>query len=139
MRRDGPTDRQALSAWPQPSGPLQVSALTGSHTVESAVDIGALVRQERRAAAMTQQQLADRVGTTRQWVIRLEQGRHGTAMSTALVALEELGLEMVAQLDLPPHGGRHQTTSAPCAASEISILGVEEKYPFSELKNQPDL
>ncbi len=53
---------------------------------------------------MTQQQLADRVGTTRQWVIRLEQGRNGTAINTALIALEELGLEMVAQLDLPPHG-----------------------------------
>ena len=52
---------------------------------------------------MTQQQLADRVGTTRQWIIRLEQGRHGTAMHTALVALAELGLEMVAQLDLAPH------------------------------------
>ena len=53
---------------------------------------------------MTQQQLADRVGTTRQWVIRLEQGRHGTTMNTALVALSELGLEMVAQLDLPRRG-----------------------------------
>ena len=53
---------------------------------------------------MTQQQLADRVGTTRQCVIRLEQGRHGTAMSTALFALEELGLEMVAQIGLSPHG-----------------------------------
>lgn len=113
MRRDGPTDRQALSASPQPSGQLQVSAVTGSHTVESAVDIGALVRQERRAAAMTQQQLADRVGTTRQWVIRLEQGRHGTAMSTALAALEELGLEMVAQLDLPPHGPSFSASARP--------------------------
>lgn len=53
---------------------------------------------------MSQQQLADRVGTTRQCVIRLEQGRNGTALSTALIALEELGLEMVAQLDLPPDG-----------------------------------
>ncbi|WP_419853893.1 helix-turn-helix transcriptional regulator [Candidatus Poriferisodalis sp.] len=66
----------------------------------SAAGVGALVRRQRRAAAMTQQQLADRIGATRQWVIRLEQGRHGTAMNTALIALEELGLEMVAQLDL---------------------------------------
>ncbi len=77
--------------------------MTDSHKVESAVDIGALIRQQRQATAMTQQQLADRVGTTRQWVIRLEQGRHGTAMNTALIALEELELEMIAQLDLPPH------------------------------------
>lgn len=78
--------------------------MTGGYKVESAADVGALIRQARQAAGMTQQQLADRVGTTRQWVIRLEQGRNGTAINTALIALEELGLEMVAQLDLPPHG-----------------------------------
>lgn len=71
-----------------------------SHRVESAGDVGALIRRRRRAAAMTQQQLADRVGTTRQWVIRLEQGRHGTALNAVLIALEELGLEMFAQFDL---------------------------------------
>ena len=70
--------------------------MTGGHEVEAAVDVGALIRQTRQAAAMTQQQLADRVGTTRQCIIRLEQGHHGTALNTALIALEELGLEMVA-------------------------------------------
>ena len=70
-----------------------------SHKVDSAGDVGTLIRRQRRAEAMTQQQLADRVGTTRQWVIRLEQGRHGTAMNTVLIALEELGLEMVARFD----------------------------------------
>lgn len=73
--------------------------MTGGCKVASAVDVGMLIRQARQAAAMSQQQLADRVGTTRQCVIRLEQGRNGTALSTALLALEELGLEMVAQLD----------------------------------------
>lgn len=65
--------------------------------VESAADIGVLIRQARQAASMTQQHLADLVGTTRQCVIRLEQGRHGTAMSTTLEALSTLGLEMIAQ------------------------------------------
>ena len=77
--------------------------MTGGYKVASAVDVGMLIRQARQAAAMSQQQLADRVGTTRQCVIRLEQGRNGTALGTALIALEELGLEMVAQLDAPPH------------------------------------
>lgn len=76
--------------------------MSSGRRVESAADVGALIRRERRAAAMTQQQLADRVGTTRQWVIRLEQGRHGTAMNTVLIALEELGLEMVARFDRRP-------------------------------------
>ncbi len=74
--------------------------------VASAADVGTLVRETRLAAAMTQQQLADLVGTTRQWVIRLERGYHSSAMSTVLVALSVLGLEMVAQYDLPPRGPR---------------------------------
>jgi len=72
------------------------------HRVETAVDVGTLIRQARQAEKLTQQQLADRVGTTRQCLIRLEQGRHNTALNTGLTALEELGLEMVAHLDPPP-------------------------------------
>ena len=54
---------------------------------------------------MTQQQLADRVGTTRNCIIRLEQGGHNTALDTALFALEELGLEMAAPVQLAPTNG----------------------------------
>ena len=74
--------------------------MTDGYKVESAVEVGALIRQARVVAAMTQQELADRVGTTRQWVIRLEQGQNSPAMSTVMVALSVLGLEMVALHDL---------------------------------------
>ena len=50
---------------------------------------------------MTQQELADQIGTTRQWVIRLEHGQNGPTMSTTLIALSVLGLEMVALHDPP--------------------------------------
>ncbi|WP_423916866.1 helix-turn-helix domain-containing protein [Candidatus Poriferisodalis sp.] len=72
--------------------------------VGSAADLGAVVRETRLAAAMTQQQLADQVGTTRQWVIRLEQGDHSSTSSKVLAALTVLGLEMVARFDLPLRG-----------------------------------
>lgn len=77
--------------------------MTDGHKVESAADVATLVRKARQAASMTQQQLADRVGTTRQWIIRLEQGHHNTSMSTTLETLSVLRLEMVAQLDTSPH------------------------------------
>ena len=80
--------------------------MTEGHKVESAGDVGALIRQTRQAAEMTQQDLADLAGTTRQWVIRLEQGHHSPTMRTVLVALSVLGLEMVAQHDLPPRAPR---------------------------------
>ncbi len=68
--------------------------------VASAVDIGALVREARLAAALTQQQLADRAGTTRQWVNRFEAGNDRASLSKVLAVLAELNLEMVACFDL---------------------------------------
>lgn len=75
--------------------------MTDGSRIESAVELGALVRRARQAEEMTQQELADQVGTTRQWVIRLERGENSPAMSTVLVTLSVLGLEMVA-LHSPP-------------------------------------
>jgi len=70
--------------------------MNAGHRVETDVDVGQLIRRTRRAAAMTQQQLAERVGTTRHCIIRIEQGGHHVALDTALAVLEELGLEIVA-------------------------------------------
>lgn len=72
--------------------------MTVGDKIESVADLGALMRRARQAAGMTQAELADRIGTTRQWVIRMEQGRHTTTMNMVLIALSELGLEMVAEL-----------------------------------------
>ncbi len=79
---------------------MQVSAVTRSRKVRTDVDVGELISEARRAALMTQQRLADRTGTTRQCVIRLEQGGHSTALNTALTVLEELRLELVASVDI---------------------------------------
>ena len=95
---------QVMPASSRAQRQLQVGTVTHNSKVESSADVGTMIRQARRTAALTQQELGDRIGATRQWVIRLEQGHHGTAISTVLAALPELGLEMVAQFDLPPSG-----------------------------------
>ena len=64
----------------------------------STSDIGRLVREARQAAGFTQQSLADQAGTTRQWIIRLEQGRHTLTMGVVLDVLSVLGLEFSAEL-----------------------------------------
>lgn len=80
--------------------------------IESAADLGAVVRQARRAAGITQQRLADQVGSSRQWIIRLEQGHHRMAMSTVFEVLWALGLEMVAQVDQTTQTVPRQTVVA---------------------------
>jgi len=74
--------------------------MTAIGKVESVADLGALIRQARQAAGMTQEELADQMGTTRNWMIRMEQGRCTVSMKMALIALSELGLEMTAGINL---------------------------------------
>lgn len=77
--------------------------------VVSAADIGRAVREKRVEAALTQRQLAARVGTTRQWVNRLEQGSTRAAMSRVVDVLAALGLELVAEFDDERRRGASQT------------------------------
>lgn len=89
-----------------------LDAVTATSRVASARDLGTLIRQTRQSAGLTQQALADQVGSSRQWVIRLEQGQPTVAMARVLDVLSELGLEMVAQHDLPPAAPRRPRNTA---------------------------
>lgn len=60
-------------------------------------DIRSLVRQHRQLGGMTQQELADRVGVTRQTVLSIEKGKYTPSVALALqiarvfdVAVEDL-------------------------------------------------
>lgn len=43
--------------------------------ITTARDLGALVKERRRALGMSQQELAQAVGVSRQWIVGLEQGK----------------------------------------------------------------
>ncbi len=53
--------------------------------------IGELIREERRIAKMTQEQLADRIGAKKSFISRIENGRSDIQLST-LYRLLEFGL-----------------------------------------------
>ncbi len=55
-------------------------------------DIGAAVRERRRALGWTQAQLAQRTGASRLWVAELESGKPGAGLGLVLRALASLGL-----------------------------------------------
>ncbi|WP_165974597.1 helix-turn-helix domain-containing protein [Nonomuraea deserti] len=55
-------------------------------------DLGRLVRWRRRALARTQQALADQVGVSRQWIVRLEAGRSTLEVGLVMRTLRALGL-----------------------------------------------
>lgn len=55
-------------------------------------DLGAAVRAARRRLGWTQAQLAERAGTTRQWVSGFEQGRQRAELGMAMRVVEAVGL-----------------------------------------------
>ena len=64
----------------------EASAGTPAHEASAMQRIGSLVRDARRHRGLTQQQLADRLGTSQSAIARIEQGGHGTGSGGALDA-----------------------------------------------------
>lgn len=58
--------------------------------IESAKDLGNFVRQARQRAKLSQTDLAESVGTTRQWLSRFEQGSNDVSLATVFAILQEL-------------------------------------------------
>ena len=54
--------------------------------------LGALVRETREAAGLTQTQLAERIGASRFWVAAFEKGKPSAELGLALKAIQALGL-----------------------------------------------
>jgi HTH-type transcriptional regulator / antitoxin HipB len=63
--------------------------------------IGALVREERRRAGLTQAQLAELAHVSRGWLIQLENGHPNAEPLSVLPVLRALDLELVARPTRP--------------------------------------
>lgn len=60
--------------------------------VNNAIDLGKHVRERRRAAGSTQQELADRAGVSRRWLSGLEAGKPSAEIGLVLRVIAALGL-----------------------------------------------
>lgn len=80
---------------------------------KSVRDLGAQVRSARRTQGMTQADLASRLGVSRDWVVRLEQGHPRLEAQRVLDALSVLGLS----LDVRASGTRRTAVTKKSARS----------------------
>jgi putative transcriptional regulator len=64
------------------------------------------VRELRAARQMTQQELADRLGVTRQTVIAIEQDKYSPSLETAFKVAIELGVTLEQCFQYDPRGKR---------------------------------
>ena len=58
----------------------------------SALDLGSYVRDRRRAAGLTQQQLSEAAGVSRRWLSDLETGKARAEIGLVFQVLHTLGL-----------------------------------------------
>jgi HTH-type transcriptional regulator/antitoxin HipB len=84
---------------------------------------------------LSQAELAERVGMTRQWVIGLEKGAPGAALGTVLRTLAELGLALDISV---PHQGPQ--SSASTSARELPVERIRDYVNSvgSSGRNNPD-
>jgi HTH-type transcriptional regulator/antitoxin HipB len=64
-------------------------------------DFGALIRSARIARGLNQKQFADRLGTSRWWVVEMERGKSAARLDLVLRALNELDVALTASIGEP--------------------------------------
>ena len=69
--------------------------MSGLSSVCAPADVGRAIKVARASLGMSQQALARELGTSRQWVVRLEKHPGAQRISKVLKALDAVGLEMV--------------------------------------------
>lgn len=121
------------------------------HTEEAESDSwGTLVRRHRERHQLTQQQLADRVGMTRESIGRHESGKLRPSYETAVAIIRELGIDRDLGLRIAGYG--HDAAPDPYAhvremgldpngrvVRRILALDVDETFRMRLLRREREL
>jgi HTH-type transcriptional regulator/antitoxin HipB len=94
--------------------------------INSAKDIGLLIRDRRRSLDQTQQELADRAGVGRPWLSEVERGKRRAELSLVLRVLRELGILLDASVEKAPAHGSAGVLGAPDATRQSIQTGDVE-------------
>ncbi|MGP7959596.1 helix-turn-helix transcriptional regulator [Sanguibacter sp. A247] len=97
--------------------------------ISTAADLGALARQARLDKGMTQSDLAEKIGTSRQWVAQFESGAPNVRLELVLGALRALEL----RVDVGPE----QTRERPLPSSMGALARWASESPI--VKTPPPL
>jgi UDP-N-acetylglucosamine 1-carboxyvinyltransferase len=101
------------------------SADPRAHESSAIARIGSLVRDARRHRGLTQQQLADRLGTSQSAVARIEQGGQNLTLELLGRLSAALGSELISVGPSAPSGPTHlRVTGSPEASSTCSAANL---------------
>jgi HTH-type transcriptional regulator / antitoxin HipB len=88
-------------------------------TLRTPRDIGALIKDRRRAMGLDQAELAERIGASRLWVNQVERGKPGAGIGLILRALAAVGVEITG---VSADGKGQLTPGAPIAGPDIDAI-----------------
>ena len=67
-------------------------------------DLGAAIRDHRRRRGLGQQELAEKINASRQWVVEVEKGKARAQIGLVLRAFDALGIALVLDPDVQAGG-----------------------------------
>ena len=94
--------------------------------VRTATDLGAFIRERRVKLGMDQSDLAEKAGTSRKWIVEVEQGKPRAEIGLILRTLKALGVSLDLAAD------RAQKTVAASEPGNVDINNI-----LDSLKKRP--
>ena len=95
-------------------------------TIRTAADLGAFIRERRLKLGMDQSDLAEKAGTSRKWIVEVEQGKPRAEIGLVLRTLKTLGVS----LDIVVDRAKKASPARESANVDInSILDSLKKRP----------
>jgi y4mF family transcriptional regulator len=95
--------------------------------LRSPADIGAIIRDRRKALGLDQSALAAQIGVGRLWVNQVEKGKPGASIGLVLRALATVGVELSATIGGEPNDPRPQPVNAPDINAVINAAKRRDK------------
>ncbi len=94
--------------------------------IRTATDLGAFIRERRVKLGMDQSDLAEKAGTSRKWIVEVEQGKPRAEIGLVLRALKTLGVSLEIAID------RTQKAHAASQSGNVDINHI-----LNSLKKRP--
>ncbi|WP_341022439.1 helix-turn-helix domain-containing protein [Brevundimonas diminuta] len=92
-------------------------------------DLGAAIRERRKALGLDQVELAKQIGASRRWLIQVENGKAGASFGMLLRTLNALGM----QLDLKTPSAAPTSPQEPLSTPDLdSVLARARRGAASE-------
>jgi HTH-type transcriptional regulator/antitoxin HipB len=90
--------------------------------IRTATDLGAFIRERRTKLGMDQSALAKKAGTSRKWLVEVEQGKPGAEIGLILRTLKSLEISIDVEADssvVTPSQGKARAPDINCVLDSL--------------------